>query len=175
MRNFSLAVIISACLAFTSFGRGSSDTCILRIEYLGENSKPFPILIFYTGYSVDTTISRDTTVEDIFGHKIRVSEDEFSDIAQSIKKINFSPQFPQLIDSLGVLIHRNDQIEIIKTSSVSQINQIFDSVRVRLKGHQDNREIERYINHFKKRLGIAILYHKMNENNMAFIQDRLFG
>jgi hypothetical protein len=170
MKKFSLLLFVSILLAFTNFCYKGSSTRWIRVEYMGDVSKPFPILILYTENSVDTTISTDTTYEDFFSRKIQVSEIEFFSIIESIKKINFTPQFPQLRDSLAVIIRQNDQVEVLKSSSVAQIKQVFGSVMANLKDHENNIIIERYINQFKRRLGVAnaFLWYKLPGYNIAF-------
>lgn len=131
---------------------------------MGDVSKPYPILVFYTFNSVDTTISADTTVEDFFSRKIQVSKSEFYHISEAIQKINLGSEFPQLKDSVAVIIRRNSQTQILKSASVRQIRQIFDSIMAGLRDHSDNKIIQRYIDQFKRRLGVAVLHFKRDDN-----------
>jgi len=143
---------------FTSFRNANQDKCSVRLEYSGDASKPFPIIIFYTSGSIDTTHannSADTTIEMFFARRIEISESEFNDVNKSIKNIAFISSPPVLRDSFAITIQKNNQKKIYFSSSVSEINQTFDSVITQLKGHKNIIIIERYIDQFKRRLGIV--------------------
>jgi hypothetical protein len=160
MKKLCLFGYISAFFIFTNFSNSPSNVCWIRLEYLGDVSKPFPIIIFYTGNSIDTAHSTDTTIEDMFSRKIQVSDVEFSLLNESIRKISIKSQFPRLKDSFAVIVRQDNQTEVFKTPSVDEIKQIFDSVIVQLNSHENIRNIEKYINQFRRRLGVPLSQNK---------------
>lgn len=144
MNKIVISILVVIITLFTSFKNSTSEVGWIRFQYLGDISKPFPIIILYINNSIDTTY------ENFFTHKIKISPTEFNNIQEAIKKIKLKSEESILQDSFAVAIKRADVLEIFKTKSILETKRIFDSTMSKIQEHA----IKSYFEKYKKQLGI---------------------
>jgi len=151
MKNILLLVLFSlsgfVLISNTEKPNGTS----IELVYTGDQSKPFPVVVFYLPGTINTTY--DSTLV----HKVEITDQAFRNIKKNIMGTKKFPEDSILASPYEFRIVINGEVNVVSILNLKKINKIFQTIINEFKSFGKRKKVTELLNSIKSRLRYEVV------------------
>lgn len=143
----SVLLILFLPFITTSFiyKKAEADTGYIRIEYLGEHSKPYPVVIFYLPNSIDTAY------EQFYIYKIATDAGEFEEMQKGIN-VQDKNDTSLMPNPCSFTVVKNGKGKVIFNRYKNSVKSVFKEITSVFKDSVKQKSVNECLNNLLSRL-----------------------